>query len=163
VTRLDGAAPAADGGPPPLPRARLGGLLAAAALLGPPAMATEAMPHGLYEVTTETVMPHLEANLRYATTRVSRCLGHQELSSAFPILSHAALQDCQLANESRRGDAVSYRLLCAGGHGTTGNAQWQLGADQLTGRLNVKLGGKNMTFYQTVTARALGECDPEAK
>ena len=33
-----------------------------------------------------------------------------------------------------------------------------LGEHQLRGRLDVKLGGKNMTFYQTVTALPLGAC-----
>jgi len=33
-----------------------------------------------------------------------------------------------------------------------------LGEHQFRGRLDVKLGGKNMTFYQTVTALPLGAC-----
>src|SRR5262245_56877334 len=37
------------------------------------------MPPRLYEVITETVMPHLEENLRYATTREQRCLEADQL------------------------------------------------------------------------------------
>ena len=114
----------------------------------------------LYEVVTETAMPHLEENLRYTITREQRCLEPSKLWSAFPILHHAALQDCRLDQESRQKDALSYALVCKGGHGTTGHATWQLGRTQNTGTLNVKLGGKNMTFYQRVTARSLGECSP---
>ena len=54
-------------------------------------------------------------------------------------------------------------LICEGGHGTTGTAQWHLGADKIRGTLNVKLGGKNMTFYQRITAKPLGKCVSEAK
>jgi len=117
-------------------------------------------PPALYEITTETVMPHLEENLRYATTREQRCLEESELWTAFPILQYAALKDCQLSRESRQEDSVSYALICEGGHGTTGRAIWELGRTQSIGTLNVKLGGKNMTFYQRVTAKVLGACSP---
>jgi len=139
------------------------GVLISAVLLGSIAWATEVMPRRLYEVTTETVMPHLEENLRYTNTREQRCLTHQELPSAFPILSHAALKGCKLGHESRRDDSVSYLLVCEGGYGTTGSATWRVGEHQISGTLNVKLGGKNMTFYQRVTARPLGDCASQAR
>jgi len=112
----------------------------------------------LYEVVTETTMPHLEENLRYATTREQRCLEETELWTAFPVLQYSALKDCRLDPESRREDAVSYALVCEGGHGTTGRATWRIERTQSVGTLNVKLGGKNMTFYQRVTAKPLGAC-----
>ena len=122
------------------------------------ALAAETLPARLYEVTTETGMPNLEANLYYTTTRERHCLTHQALETAFPILTHPALQGCRLDEESRREDTVSYLLVCAGGHGTTGTAVWNFDGYQSRGTLNVKLGGKNMTFYQRVTARPLGQC-----
>lgn len=123
------------------------------------ALASEALPPAMYEITTETGMPHLEENLRYSTTHERRCLGEAEpLSAAFPILSHVSLQGCRLDQESRQGDTVSYLLACEGAHGTTGHATWELGGHQLIGTLHVKLGGKNMTFYQRVTAVPVGQC-----
>ena len=122
--------------------------------------AGETMSPQLYEIITETVMPHLEENLRYATTREQRCLEQNELRSAFSILQYAALKDCRLHEESRQEEGVSYALVCKGGHGTTGHATWQLGPTQSTGTLIVKMGGKNMTFSQRVTARVLGACSP---
>jgi hypothetical protein len=123
-----------------------------------PALAGEMMPARLYEVTTETGMPHLEENLRYTITKERQCLAHQGLASAFPILSHPALKGCRLDQKSRDDATVSYLLVCEGGHGTTGDAVWKLGERQIRGTLNVKLGGKNMTFYQRVTAKAIGKC-----
>ncbi len=122
--------------------------------------AAETWSARLYEVITETGMPHLEENLRYAVTRENRCLSGEDLASAFPILASASLADCKLQPESRQGDAVSYLLVCNGGHGTTGNASWHVGERLMVGTLNVKLGGKNMTFFQRVTARPLGQCRP---
>jgi hypothetical protein len=133
-------------------------VLISSALLHSSAQAADVKPPQLYEITTETAMPHLEENLRYATTREQRCLEQNELWSAFPILRHAALKNCRLDEESRQPDSLSYALVCEGEHGTTGRATWQLGRKQIIGTLNVKLGGKNMTFYQRVTARPLHDC-----
>ena len=120
--------------------------------------ASETTPAGLYEVITETGMPHLEENLRYAVTRENRCLTGEQPASAFPILESASLADCKLRHEGRHGDADSYLLVCDGGHGTTGTVSWRVGERLIVGTLNVKLGGKNMTFFQRVTAKPLGRC-----
>jgi hypothetical protein len=124
-----------------------------------PVTAWETFPEQLYEVTTETGMPHLEENLRYTVTHERRCMAHRPLAEAFPVLSHPALQGCSLQNETRRADNVSYVLACSGGHGTTGEAIWQIDARRIRGTLNVKLGGKNMTFYQRITALPVGACE----
>jgi len=131
-------------------------VLSALTAVGLPA--SEMTPARLYEVTTETGMPHLEENLRYAVTRENRCLTGGDLVSAFPILKSASLADCKLRHERRQGDAVSYLLVCDGGHGTTGSASWRAGEQSIVGTLHVKLGGKNMTFFQRVTAKPMGRC-----
>ena len=133
-------------------------ILIASTLTSACAWAADQTPRQLYEVITETRMPHLEENLRYADTREQRCLAQDQLWSAFPVLQHAALKGCKLEQESRQQDGLSYALVCDGGKGTTGRATWQPARHQLRGTLHVKLGGKNMTFDQTVTARPLGEC-----
>lgn len=116
----------------------------------------------LYEVTVETGMPHLEENLRYTTTHERRCLAPGSLPSTFPILDHPALTGCNLAAESREGDTVSYQLVCTGGHGTTGKAIWRFDEHRIEGTLSIKLGGKNMTFYQRITAVPVGDCRLQA-
>ena len=112
----------------------------------------------LYELVTTTSMPHLEENLRYTTTREERCLDEADLPSAFAVLSHASLKGCTLADQTRQDDTVSYVLACTGGNGTKGSATWRIGEHQISGTLNVKLGGKNLTFYQRVTGKPLGPC-----
>jgi hypothetical protein len=112
----------------------------------------------LYELTTETSMPHLEENLRYANTTRRQCLALSQLTSAFPILRHPALEGCKLENELRQPQSLSYQLVCTGGHGTTGSAIWHLDEHRIRGTLDVKLGGKNMTFFQRITAIPLGNC-----
>ena len=112
----------------------------------------------LYEVATETGMPHLEENLRYATTHATLCLGRAQLATAFPILGHAALKGCKLDHERGADASLSYALSCAAGSGTTGAAAWQVDDAGIRGTLDVKLGGKNMTFYQRISGRPIGAC-----
>ena len=112
----------------------------------------------LYDMVTETGMPHLEENLRYTTTRGQRCLTRNDLLTSFPILRHESLQDCTLGRPDAGSGVRTMPLLCTGAHGTTGRAQWEFGESNIIGTLNVKLGGKNMTFYQRITATRLGEC-----
>lgn len=126
------------------------------------ARAMDIMSARMYELVTETGMPHLEENLRYTITREKRCLRHDDLASAFPVLAHSALKGCRLGDENRQDDTVTYLLSCEGGHGTTGVARWRLGEQKITGQLDVRLGGKNLTFYQRITGTALGACDEKS-
>jgi hypothetical protein len=136
-----------------------GALLLSAAHMHSLAQASDVLAPRLYEVVSETGMPHLEENLRYTITREERCLSEADLASAFPVLSHAALKGCTLGDETRQDDTVSYALACEGGHGTTGHATWRIGEHQISGLLSVRLGGKNLTFYQRITGKPLGACD----
>lgn len=115
---------------------------------------------GAYDVTARTEMPNLEENLRYATTRERRCLHTHELASVFSVLQHPSLEGCKLAEQSRRGDAIRYLLVCASPQVATGAAWLDDGADRVAGVLEVKMGGKNMTFAQRVEAVRRGECEP---
>jgi len=115
----------------------------------------------LYEVVTETDMPHLEENLRYAVRREQRCLDVGDLSTAFWMLGHVSLQDCTLVKVEQDPVSARYGLQCSGGHGTTGEALWQFAPDRLTGTLRVRLGGKNMTFHQRINATPVAtQCPP---
>jgi hypothetical protein len=115
-------------------------------------------PARLYNVTVETGMPHLEENLRYAITRSEQCVSRKDLDSAFPILRHPSLAGCKLREQSTGEDTIVYTLICDHSTGTTGTATWRIGEHVIRGTLDVKLGGKNMTFFQRVTATLVGEC-----
>jgi len=129
------------------------------AVTGSVVLAADIGPLRLYEVTTATSMPHLDESLRYATRTEARCIDIRDLSGEFWMLREVSLQDCRLFKASESADAAGYVLICDGGHGTTGTATWQLGQGVIAGILNVRLGGKNMTFYQRITAKPIGSCD----
>ena len=133
--------------------------VAATALACAQAAASDAPAAGLYDITVETSMPHLEENLRYTVEREQRCLTREQVFTIFPVLRHAALADCRLGDERRLNGISTWTLMCTGGHGTTGHATWRLDTTHLAGQLDVKLGGKNMTFYQRAMLKRLRDCD----
>ena len=114
-------------------------------------------------------MPHLEENLRYATTHQRSCIARKDLATGFPILNHPTLAGCMLRGESQNDDiaakdgTIKFGLSCDDRHGTTGMAVWHIDKQRIRGRLDVKLGGKNMTFSQTVTAKVVGHCSQHAR
>ena len=141
-------------------------LVLAAVLAGPaaapaaPAPAAAQVPGArLFEIVTETGMPHLEWNLRHAVVTELRCVTRSELASTFWMLRDVSLQDCRLdAQHVASDEQADYTLVCTGGHGTSGSARWTFEGDRATGQLDVRLGGKNMTFWQRITARAVSAC-----
>jgi hypothetical protein len=134
--------------------------LAMALLLGMTWTTSEAVPLGLYEVTTEMLMPHLEENVRYARTQAYRCIRDQAVSGFFPILRHQSLNGCKLAAGNRSGQITNYSLVCDSGQETTGTAQLNTVAGRIDGVLKIQMGGKNMTFSQRIEAKHQGDCQP---
>lgn len=112
----------------------------------------------LYELVVETSMPHLEESLRYTKTTSTQCLTKSELLVTFPVLAEDAFRGCRLSKQALSDTHAAYRLVCPTSTGTTGTAIWRFDASRLAGTLEVKLGGKNMTFHQRVTAMRMGEC-----
>ena len=96
-------------------------------------------------------MPNLEENLRYATTREQRCVNLDDFDSLFPILRHASFEGCHLGH--------GYRLVCANPEVASGTARLDAAGERIAGILEVKMGGKNMTFSQRIEAVRLRDCE----
>ena len=95
-------------------------------------------------------MPNLEENLRYATTREQHCVNIADIEAFFPILRHPSLDGCHLDR---------YRLVCANPQVATGTARLDAVGERVAGLLQIKMGGKNMTFSQRIEAVRQRDCD----
>jgi hypothetical protein len=104
-------------------------------------------------------MPHLEENLRYATTHEQRCVQPSDLAALFPILRHPSLEGCHLDEERRHDSSIRYRLVCANPQVASGTARLDAAGERIAGILEVKMGGKNMTFSQHIEALRQRDCD----
>jgi hypothetical protein len=126
-----------------------------------PSLAAEAdvtLSAGRYEVVAQTLLPNLEENLRYATTRSLRCLGNEVATTLFPILLHPAFTGCQLVGQEPGRDELRFTLQCANPEAATGSALLLLDVQRFDGTLDIKMGAKNMTLSQRISGEKKGDC-----
>jgi hypothetical protein len=114
---------------------------------------------GVYHVTVETILPHLEENLRYATTRRNECLDALDATTLFPLLRHQAFTGCTLTGGHMLAGQVHYELICRNPQAATGGARITVEGDAMRAVLEVKMGGKNMTLSQRVEGHRVGACE----
>jgi hypothetical protein len=131
-------------------------VLATFVVLGP-GIDAGAFEPGRYDLTTETWLPHLD-EMRRIVREESACIGAGEAERLFPVLRQPALHGCTLVDD--RPGGRSYRLRCQSERVAIGVAHLEPRPDNgLRGLLEVKMGGKNMTFSQRVVAVRRGNCD----
>jgi hypothetical protein len=97
-------------------------------------------------------MPHLD-EMRRISDRETRCLRGAP-TELFPVLRQPALRGCTLG----AGGVGRYQLRCASERVASGGATLSADPATLRGILTIKMGGKNMTFSQHVTATRRGSC-----
>lgn len=113
---------------------------------------------GEYDLTTQTVLPHLEEALRHATTRSRECVRQPDATRLFPLLLHPAFTGCHLASAPDSDDGLHFVLRCANPQAATGSAVFTVGADNVSAVLELKMGGKNMTLSQRLHGSRVGAC-----
>jgi hypothetical protein len=148
-------------------RARLAGSLAgvlAAMCLSAHGVQPVAVPPGEYELTAQTVLPHLEEALRYATTRARQCLRDPDASGVFPLLLHPAFAGCNLVADAQAGDGLHFSLHCTNPEAASGFAVFAVDGGSMSAVLELKMGGKNVTLSQRLHGRRVGPCqEPDAR
>ena len=107
-----------------------------------------------YQLQTRLSMPNLDENLRSAVNTQKVCISR--VMDLFPVLMQPAFKGCRLGDPSN-GAESTYQLFCGSGGGS-GVVKLKKRGDRWIGRLSVKMGGKNMTFSQSVTAEPVGSC-----
>jgi hypothetical protein len=119
------------------------------------------VPPGEYDLTTQTLLPHLEEALRYATTRARQCLREPDATSIFPLLRHQAFAGCTLVPNAGTSDGLRFTLQCTNPEAASGSAAFEVGASYVSAVLELKMGGKNMTLSQRLYGPRVGPC-PES-
>ena len=112
---------------------------------------------GLYTIESQTVMPHLDV-MRRIRKNTRRCVGADGPETFFPILQQPALRGCVFTLASSDGATDNFVLRCETKWVATGIARLWASGDRVRGALDVKMGGKNMTFSQYVDASRVGAC-----
>jgi hypothetical protein len=121
------------------------------------------LPAGAYTLAAQTMMPHLD-QMRLVVRHHQRCFdGGDALPSLFPVMRQPALTGCNLGLGARDGARLRYVLICASTRVATGSAEILPTARGAIGKLDIRMGGKNMTFAQRVEASRRGDCEVAAQ
>ena len=112
---------------------------------------------GRYDITAQVVMPHMD-EMRRKLTSEQRCLGADNPVALFPVMRQPALRGCALDYPVAEADTWQYILVCESARVATGTARFNRSRDRIIGMLDVKMGGKNMTFSQRIEAVLHGDC-----
>lgn len=107
---------------------------------------------GRYAIRSNMVMPHLE-EMRRITTDENRCVARDAATALFPVLRQPALRGCTFGFGAARPAGFQYVLVCASARVASGTVELSRQGDTINGSLIVKMGGKNMTFSQSIRAR----------
>ena len=137
--------------------------LLAAMSLSANAVTPVLVPPGEYDLTTQTVLPHLEEALRYATTRTRQCLCEPDATIIFPLLQHQAFSGCGLVPNTELNDGLHFTLQCTNPEAASGSAVFEVGASYVSAVLELKMGGKNMTLSQRLYGPRVGPCSESKK
>ena len=115
---------------------------------------------GSYDVTSTIVLPNLDENLTNSKTRDIVCLKSFKPEKLFPVLSHPSFTRCRLINQtSNITGKKQYRLKCSNSQAATGSARIIISPDRITAQLKIKMGAKNMTMTQNVSAVKISRCE----
>jgi hypothetical protein len=99
--------------------------------------------------------------MRRIVTHEQYCLRDSDPGGLFPVMRQPALRGCTLDRGEQTPDSFEYVLVCETALGATGHARFKHDRGRVIGTIDVKMGGKNMTFSQRIEARASGGCDVE--
>jgi hypothetical protein len=81
----------------------------------------------------------------------------QDASALFPLLRHPAFAGCSLIRDAE--SETHFSLRCDNPQAATGAARFELEPGGFRAILYVKMGGKNMTLSQRLSASRLGACE----
>jgi Protein of unknown function (DUF3617) len=112
---------------------------------------------GLYEMDVRLELPHIGETV--APRRLQRCLpANATPAEIVQVTATPNLAACPVVAAQQDGADLRVDRRCLEVNGGYANGQFTLGTTQFSGRIEMKMGGKNMTLTEVQTARRIGEC-----
>lgn len=119
---------------------------------------------GLYRVEVTLELPHLldAAARRLATICVMPSV--EGGARGLTVLSqNNPLGSCPASNVSQDNKRLQFDIACEGKNAAKGRAVYLLSTENFEGRIEMKMGGKNMTMTETQRGRRIGPCAPRSE
>lgn len=126
------------------------------------AEAAASLDNGAYEVVVNLDLPHLEGLGASRTATI--CVDNESKAPArgLVVLSeNNPLAHCPASNVIETSTELKFEVHCEGKNAAEGHAAYTLLGDHFEGRIDMKMGGKNMTMTETQKGRRTGDCVTE--
>lgn len=114
------------------------------------------IPAGRYAVDVHLVLPHIDTRDYDFTAEV--CLSAANDAEAIGPLSPGPLSSCPRTGITQDG-ALIIRVSCPGGNAGTAIGTYNATPSGFRGRVEMNMGGKNMTMAEEQRGRYLGPCE----
>lgn len=113
---------------------------------------------GAYEVEVRLELPNLQNVPAKSIAKV--CISSKDKKSfGFTVLSkNNPLSGCSSKNLSIENETLTFDIVCQGQRAAEARATFTLGVGRFHGRIDMKMGGKNMTMMETQSGRWIGHC-----
>ena len=124
-----------------------------------PANAEADLLDGAYEIEVTLQLPHVPDT---STRKVERlCLSRdQPVTYGLVVLStNNPLSKCPAFNGKSTAGTLSFDVACQGVNAVAGHARYEITPETFRGRIEMKMGGKNMTMTETQVGHRIGSCD----
>ena len=118
---------------------------------------------GAYEVEVRLELPHIDdVNTRKLET-VCLAAAPANGSHGLVVLSgNNPLAKCPTANAREQDGALTFDIVCPGVNQARGWARYRLASNRFQGRIEMKMGGKNMTMTEVQSGHRIGACGKTA-
>ena len=116
------------------------------------------MRAGNYEVEVRVELPYLGDINAKTVTHV--CLSADQGNNyGMGVLSaNNPLAKCPTLNIRQEKDELTFEIICEGKNEAKATAKYLLASEHFSGRITMKMGGKNMTITEIQAGRRIGVC-----
>lgn len=113
---------------------------------------------GRYEVQVRVELPHIN-DLDMVKTAAVCVVPDDGGSRGLAVLGdNNPLARCPASGARREADVLTFSIACPGPNAAWAKATYALAGDSFRGRIEMNMGGKNMTMAETQVGRRVGDC-----
>ena len=134
--------------------------IAAVVFLASPfaAAAGPALEPGTYKVSADLLLPNIE-DMNVVRTE-TLCLTGEGAHGIKVMSENNPLARCPISNVRESGDTMTFDITCEGHNQAKATALYTLMGTSFRGRIDMTMGGKNMTMTEAQEGHRIGACKP---
>jgi hypothetical protein len=131
-----------------------------------PAIAEEPikLDAGAYFVGVRLELPHVEMSGVSSDHTICLSMKRQTPAQGLTVLSeNNPLSHCPSSMVRQNGDTLTFEIICPGGNAARALAKYVIRQTSFEARIEMKMGGKNMTMTEIQSGHRVGDCTTEPR